>query len=568
MEYVVLARSCRPQTFTEVLGQDHVVKTLRNAIRMDRAAHAYLFSGPRGTGKTTVARIMAKAINCRDRTTEEPCGLCASCREIRDGISIDVREIDGASNRGIDEIRELKENTRFAPVSSPRKIYIIDEVHMLTKEAFNALLKTLEEPPAHVIFMFATTELFRVPATILSRCQHFDFRRISPGRIQENLAAIAAREGLTISDRGIAWIAQGGDGSLRDAQSLLDQVISYAGKAIEDSDIESILGITGRRYAARLSRAVLERHAGRCIETVDELYYAGEDMRQFYETFTRHMMGLLTARISKDAELLGDFTGDEQEELRRQAGMASGKTLERLLDMLLAGDEDMRKASNPRIQFECLLVKMASLEPVIPVDEMITRLEGLEERLKSARAGGAVEGGRDREPPGAGRGPAEGHGGIAEAAAPPPGESPREEPVRPAKALAEEDLWELFRNRLRSESPIVFSKMCAGEHLGTGDGVLRVGFPPGFVFLENLREPESAEMMNRLASQCAGRPMAVRVEETKGKLNDNGPAGNRNGRRPVDELKSEALRHPMVQKVMDVFEGAEIRDVKLGNGSS
>jgi len=223
VEYRVLARKWRPQVFEDVLGQEHVVRTLQNAIGQQRIAHAFLFSGPRGVGKTSIARILAKALNCETGPTPTPCNQCGHCVEITNGNALDVREIDGASNRGIDEIRELRENVKFAPASCRYKIYIIDEVHMLTREAFNALLKTLEEPPGHVIFIFATTETQKVPATILSRCQCFDFRRIPLKQIAENLKKIAVSDGVHISDNGISWIAEAGDGSLRDSQSIFDR---------------------------------------------------------------------------------------------------------------------------------------------------------------------------------------------------------------------------------------------------------------------------------------------------------------------------------------------------------
>ncbi|MGE5855121.1 MAG: DNA polymerase III subunit gamma/tau, partial [Syntrophaceae bacterium] len=232
MEYLVLARKWRPQVFEDVVGQDHVITTLRNAIRLGRVAHAFIFSGPRGVGKTSVARILAKALNCEKGPSEIPCNACANCREITEGSSMDVREIDGASNRGIDEIRELRENVKFSPSSSRYKIYIIDEVHMLTKEAFNALLKTLEEPPEHVMFIFATTEVHKVPATILSRCQRFDFRRISIEEIMTRLRYIAGEEKVTIDEDALMVIAKKGDGSLRDSQSIFDQVRSFCGNTI------------------------------------------------------------------------------------------------------------------------------------------------------------------------------------------------------------------------------------------------------------------------------------------------------------------------------------------------
>ncbi|HPX31796.1 MAG TPA: DNA polymerase III subunit gamma/tau, partial [Smithella sp.] len=293
MEYQVLARKFRPQTFEEVAGQAHVVKTLRNAIAQGRVAHAFLFSGPRGVGKTSVARILSKALNCEKGPTPTPCNQCSNCIEITNNSSLDVHEIDGASNRGIDEIRELRENVKFAPASSRYKIYIIDEVHMLTDPAFNALLKTLEEPPAHVVFIFATTESHKIPATILSRCQCYDFRRIPLKEIIANLELVASKEGINISPIALSWIAEAGDGSMRDSQSIFDQVISYAGLDVKDADVEESLGLAARQYLFRLSEAVLNQDAGSCLIILEEAYLAGIDMKYFYQMLLKHFRNLL-----------------------------------------------------------------------------------------------------------------------------------------------------------------------------------------------------------------------------------------------------------------------------------
>jgi DNA polymerase-3 subunit gamma/tau len=543
MEYRVLARKWRPQIFEEVVGQDHVVKTLKNAIHLDRIAHAYLFSGPRGTGKTSVARILAKAINCEKGPSETPCNQCSNCQEITDGSSLDVREIDGASNRGIDEIRELRENIKFSPVAFRYKVYIIDEVHMLTKEAFNALLKTLEEPPSHVIFIFATTEIYKVPATILSRCQHFDFKRISLRQIIDNLGLIAKGEKITVSDEGLTWIAKGGEGSLRDAQSIFDQVISYAGMDIKDGDIEELLGLSERRFLAELSRAVLARDAGRCLKIVDEVYYSGMDIKQFYQMFLNHFMDLLTVTITENEELLAELSDHERGELKEISKGASRETIQRLLDMLIAEEDDIRKGLEPRLNMEYVLVKMAYLEPMVPVDEILSRMEALEKNLKPG-------GEEKRKTPESVRQPEKKKDIQVETR----GEDE-------ARVRGNDDnLWGDFTDYVKKKSNPLWSKVVPGKLLGYDNGCMTIGFPEGYIFLESIMEKSQKKLLTRIAGEFFGEDVSVRITSIEGVPNNYGNSSNGNTK-AAEKLKSEALKHPLVQKVLDVFEGAEIRDV-------
>src|SRR3990167_1026148 len=280
MSYIVLARKWRPTVFEKVVGQEHVTTTLRNAIIEKRIAHAYLFSGPRGVGKTTVARIFAKALNCSHGPTPSPCNECQSCKEITTNISVDVIEIDGASNTSVDNVREIRENIKYLPSRGRYRIYIIDEVHMLSNPAFNALLKTLEEPPSHAIFIFATTESHKIPDTVLSRCQRFDFKRISLKEIQDHIKFVAKTEGVNIADKAIYLIAREVDGSLRDAHSLLDQVIAFAGSDIKESDVVDALGLLDRTLLFQLSEAIIDKNGKGCLKLVEKVYNFGYDLKR------------------------------------------------------------------------------------------------------------------------------------------------------------------------------------------------------------------------------------------------------------------------------------------------
>ena len=381
MAYLVLARKWRPQRFEDVVGQDHVTTTLRNAIVQGRIAHAFLFSGPRGVGKTTIARLLARALNCTAGPTAEPCGKCSSCTDIAAGNALDVVEIDGASNTGVDNIRDLNEAVRYRPASGRFKIYIIDEVHMLSTAAFNALLKTLEEPPEHVKFIFATTEVQRLPPTVVSRCQRYEFKRIPMPELLGRLKQIIADEKITATDAALFDLAREADGSMRDAQSLLDQVIVFAGKTIGEAEVRAALGVADRSVLYRITDAILTRDPARCLTAVDELHRYGYEVGQLCRDLVRQLRHLTVAALFHDPTLLTDLPDAEVQETMRQAGLRSADDLQRLFRLAQASTEEIRKSILPTVMLEMTLVKMATLPDAAPVDQLIARLEAMERRL-------------------------------------------------------------------------------------------------------------------------------------------------------------------------------------------
>jgi DNA polymerase-3 subunit gamma/tau len=382
MVYEVLARKWRPQIFEDVIGQEHITQTLQNAIKGDRLAHAYLFSGARGVGKTSVARILAKAINCEEGESGIPCNDCHSCVEITTGASVDVQEIDGASNRGIDEIRDLRENIKYMPSSSRFRVYIIDEVHMLTLPAFNALLKTLEEPPPHVKFIFATTDPHKVPVTILSRCQKFDFKRIPLGLIVKQLEKITGEEGIEMNQSGMALIAREAEGSMRDAESLLDQVVSFAGPKFEDGNITDILGIIDRTLLFETSLAILENSPEKCLQIVDRIYNYGYDIKEFYRALMDQFRNLMVNLVTSKDDLL-DMSDKDREEISRQAHLAGLERLQQSLNLLIIREEDLRFTFHPRLVLETIMIKLCRLGNDLSFDQLIKKIEALEKRLSS-----------------------------------------------------------------------------------------------------------------------------------------------------------------------------------------
>ena len=403
MSYLVLARKWRPVRFEDVAGQEHITRILANAIRTNRIAHAYLFSGIRGVGKTTAARILAKALNCIRGPTPEPCNQCDQCLEISGGSSIDVYEIDGASNRGIDEVREIIENVRYQPAKSRFKIYIIDEVHQVTKEAFNALLKTLEEPPPFAKFILATTEPQRLPETILSRCQRLDFRRISVREIVQRLKHISQTENLRMTDGALLLIAREADGSMRDAQSLLEQVLSYASPAgeetrvdaeIDERRLEDILGMAERKILYDIAAAVIQEKAGECVELVAKIATQGLDIPRLSRDLVEHFRNLLVMSLILEREkgkkegnqpvlsnYLLDVPEEEIEDLKLQASALSKDTIMDYFTLMAAADESLTRSAYPRFALETALVRLATLPKTLPVNALLERLERLEGKL-------------------------------------------------------------------------------------------------------------------------------------------------------------------------------------------
>jgi DNA polymerase-3 subunit gamma/tau len=547
MSYVVLARKWRPQRFEDVVGQPHVVQTLTNAISAERIAHAYLFSGARGIGKTSVARILAKALNCAQGPSPSPCNQCSSCKEITESSSIDVFEIDGASNRGIDEIRELRENVRYLPAKSSYKIYIIDEVHMLTAPAFNALLKTLEEPPPHVIFIFATTEVHRVPITITSRCQLFDFRRIPAAEIMGHLRHIAQEEDIQISDVSLRVLAREAEGSMRDAQSLLEQMIAFSGKSISDEDLLEVLGVIDHQDLFSTATAIIEGDTVRCLETIERLYLHGHDLRRFCQELAEHFRNLLVMKMSNEPQKLVDLTDAELAELKEQADKVSSSTLQQFFHFLLKGEEEIRRSSNPKLVLEMSLLRLTQLPKVMDMDEVISQMLKLEQKIATGGQPMAELPRREED-----TGPQEVSQSYTQT---------EETNTAAPKAVADSPLakWQDVLKKMRQEKPALAASLERVSVRQPKPDLLELDFNGHEFDYEMVKERESFGLLNRVSREIFGDKMKI-------SLNAGGQEIRRKQRGKTDRQRQQqqkALKHPLVTEALEIF-GGEIVEVKVG----
>jgi DNA polymerase-3 subunit gamma/tau len=479
-EFIVTARKWRPMKFEDVAGQRHVIVTLRNALSTGRIAHAYIFSGPRGVGKTTTARLLAKAVNCLSPVDLNPDNACEICTEITEGRSFDVQEIDGASNRSVEDIRNLREAVRYAPVKGRYKVYIIDEVHMLTKEAFNALLKTLEEPPPHILFIFATTELQKVPATILSRCQRFDFRRIPTGEIHRNLAGIAQQEGLVVDDEALLLIARRADGSLRDAQSLFDQVIALCGRTVTHAAMLEALNIVDEDYFFRVTSLMGTQDPAGGLALVEDLMSHGYDLREFLVGLIEHFRNLLVAKATGKLELI-----DASDVLRKRYGEVAAQfsigDLLRAQRHVSATEMSLSRTAQARFRLEADIVQLVTMPRSVDLGTLIEGLDELKKKLAGERQLETPETGPRQQPSPSPvapvrRVPPPPSVSVPPRAVPPP-VSPAMRPV-PSAGVSENEVrsrWTEFVAEVSRAKISVGTVLGSTTFLGVQEGILRIG---------------------------------------------------------------------------------------------
>ena len=569
MSYLVLARKWRPQLFEEVVGQQHITKTLQNAISQKRVAHAFLFTGARGVGKTSTARILAKALNCEKGPQISPCDQCTNCQEITHGTSMDVIEIDGASNRGIDEIRELRENVRYTPAKSRHKIYIIDEVHMLTKEAFNALLKTLEEPPPHIIFIFATTEPHKIPATILSRCQRYDFKRIPFREVTGNLKRIVEEEKIQISQRGLLSIARESEGSLRDAQSLLDQVIAYAGKTIRDEDIAEVLGLIAHKILSDTIEALARRDVERCLEVIEHVYHFGYDLQHFCRELLQYLRNLILIKVSQHPEGLMELPEEELELFKKQAGEFQFDQLNYLFSLLLKGEQEIAQSIFPRTMLEMTLIRMATLRPVLPIDEMLKKLEALEskdlprgesERKSSSASGRGVHSEEAERAKEQEETPSRKQEKISEAKVFEEKEHlKKEEELGGIPPRIWEETWKGLVDFTRARNPILGSFLALGNLVYLSDEKIEIGFERDSFHYERMLEKENRSQLESICQEYLQKKTKVIVSPlsegigTKGRVPLNKEETTHSELNKRIEKREE--ENPIIQEALRLFNG-------------
>jgi len=566
---MVLARKWRPLQFDDLIGQEHVSQTLKNAITADRVHHAFLFTGARGVGKTSAARIFAKALNCAEGPTVTPCGVCPSCVEITASRGIDVFEIDGASNTGVDDIRELRENIRYLPSSSRYKIFIIDEVHMLSINAFNALLKTLEEPPDHAKFIFATTEPHKIPVTILSRCQRFDFRKIAIGKVAARLKTIAVAEKVNISDAGLTMIARAGGGSMRDAQSTFDQVIAYCGEQVDDIHLQGLLGMVDQRLLINLLEAIFDGDAGRGLGILQRVDEQGHSFRQFCQQLIELVRALLFVSVVADPGEMLEISESELKELRQLAAATDLNRLQQSLTLLMQTETQLAHANYPRLCVEMAVVKLACLPNGADVAQLIHKLDLLEKRLPGAGAipsrPARVEKSSNIPPPPS----------PSPFQSPPPPDEPGvpeergvEEsaplPVTTPDAPQQKDWAGLveFVNRKRRALGSVLEH---AHPLGLELPLVKFGYPEGSFNLQFLGDSETRGALEALAVEFFGQSVRLEVVQLQpdqlGSLPTFAQQQKEEAVSRQQQLRDNATEHPMVKAAKNIFQG-EVEDVR------
>lgn len=566
MSYLVLARKYRPQTFEDVVKQDHVTRTLKNAILAERVAHAILLSGPRGTGKTTVARILAKAMNCKEGPAPVPCNVCVSCTEITEGKSADVFEIDGASNNSVDQVRELRENSRYMPVSSRLKIYIIDEVHMLSTAAFNALLKTLEEPPEHVMFVFATTEPHKIPVTIHSRCQRYDMRRVPLDPLVGHMKKLCKSEGTEVPLESLTLIGREADGSVRDAMSLLDQVMTCATGAITHETVLEILGAVDRRVISEMGKALLDGKLSILLEHLGTLHDRGHDLRKVYGDLLEHFRNLLVLNLENASEGMVDLPAYEREEMARQMEGRTAASIHQIFDLLYREEVSLRLSPHPKLAFELALIRICRMRPALSIDELIEKVDQLRTTLSSTPAaavatlseatiGYAPQPVDDQERSSA-------PGAAQKDTVASPAEPSRSE-AETASGLSDppDKLWDRVREQLSTDYPALAPSLRNAALLRVDDGRVEIQVEGSGFVLGRIKRREHLKAITAVCSAHFGREMELVVHEKK----QGGQPAAEKKKREIN-LKREALSHPMVADAIEMFQG-KVVDVKVFDGS-
>ncbi len=550
MSYQVFARKYRPQTFDDLVGQTHVATTLKNAVAQKRLAHAYLFVGPRGVGKTSTARILAKALNCIHGPTITPCGECDNCREIAAGNSLDVIEIDGASNNSVEDVRELRDNVRYAPAKGHYKIYLIDEVHMLSSAAFNALLKTLEEPPAHVKFIFATTEPQKVLPTILSRCQRFDLHRIPTNLIAQHLQLIAGKEKITLEPAAAHAIARGAEGGLRDAESMLDQLVAFCGNAIKESDVLKVFGFTGQQTVADFTGRILRGATADAVQLLHEQSEAGKDMMRLMSDLISYLRDLLVFKVKPDA-VSEDADAEEQTALAAQAEMIETDRLLELIDQFAEAEGRMKWAPNKKLHFEVALIKAIQSLSQVTLNEVIEKLNALRDGKESSPKKAVSAAGSATAKPALA---SERTTGKAQ---PPPANDPGKKTasVRVAEKAPE--------SSPPSDSPTIWSQVCEKV---PGRGFLRtlvdsltvvgaegrnfmLAYPPAEKSaIETLATTSNRRQLETLLKEVTGRDWTLKLSAREGLVAQKTSAQRT---KKADDYKDD----PLIQEALEMFKG-------------